>query len=51
MIPRCNMIAMPIDIDNEDYAKLVLENQYTRYPVYDENIDTILGFIHVKDLY
>lgn len=51
MIPRCNMIAIPIDINEEDYAKLVLENQYTRYPVYAENLDNIIGILHVKDLY
>ena len=51
MIPRCNMIAIPIDINEEDYAKLVLENQYTRYPVYSENLDNIVGILHVKDLY
>ena len=51
MIPRCNMVAIPIDINEEDYAKLVLENQYTRYPVYAENLDNIIGILHVKDLY
>lgn len=51
MIPRCNMVAIPIDINEEDYAKLVLENQYTRYPVYAENLDNIVGILHVKDLY
>ena len=51
MIPRCNMIAIPIDINEQDYAKLVLENQYTRYPVYSENLDNIVGILHVKDLY
>jgi CBS domain containing-hemolysin-like protein len=51
MIPRCNMISMPVDIDKDEYAKLVLENQYTRYPVYSENLDNIVGILHVKDLY
>lgn len=51
MIPRCNVIFLPIDIDSENYAKIVLENQYTRYPVYSENPDNIIGILHVKDLY
>ena len=51
MIPRCNMIAMPIDINDDDYAQLVLNNQYTRYPVYSEKLDNIVGILHVKDLY
>ena len=51
MIPRCNVIAIPVDINKEDYAKIVLENQYTRYPIYSENLDNIIGILHVKDLY
>ena len=39
------------DISYEELTAFALENQYTRYPVYEENIDKILGFIHVKDLY
>ncbi len=51
MIPRTDMVCIPNDISYEDLNKTALENQYTRYPVYEENIDKILGFIHVKDLY
>ena len=45
------MVCIPDDITYEELNKVALENQYTRYPVYEENIDKILGFIHVKDLY
>ncbi|MCQ2739742.1 MAG: hemolysin family protein [bacterium] len=52
MTPRTDMIGIPSDINYEEMEKFVLENQYTRYPVYEEdNIDKILGFIHVKDLF
>lgn len=52
MIPRTDMICVPEDISYEDINKLALENGYTRYPVYEkENIDKIIGFLHVKDLY
>ncbi len=51
MIPRTDMMCIPNDITYEELTKFTLENQYTRYPVYEENIDKILGFIHVKDLY
>ena len=51
MIPRTDMVCIPGDITYEELNKVALENQYTRYPVYEENIDKILGFIHVKDLY
>ena len=51
MIPRTDMICIPSDITCDELNKFAVENQYTRYPVYEENIDKILGFIHVKDLY
>lgn len=51
MIPRTDMVCIPNDITFDELNKVALENQYTRYPVYEENIDKILGFIHVKDLY
>jgi CBS domain containing-hemolysin-like protein len=51
MLPRTDMMCIPSDISYEELNKFALENQYTRYPVYEENIDKILGFIHVKDLY
>ena len=51
MVPRCNIVSIPIDISEEEYAKIALENQYTRYPVYSEKFDNIVGILHVKDLY
>ena len=51
MVPRTDMMCIPSDITYEDLNKFAMDNQYTRYPVYEENIDKILGFIHVKDLY
>lgn len=51
MIPRTDMICVPNDMSFEDLNKLAAENQYTRYPVYDGDIDHIIGLVHVKDLY
>ena len=51
MIPRTDMVCIPIDMDFEELNKLAAESQYTRYPVYDVDIDHIIGLVHVKDLY
>jgi len=51
MIPRTDMACIPSDISFADLNKLASESQYTRYPVYEENLDHISGIIHVKDLY
>lgn len=51
MIPRTDMACIPSDITFEELNNFTIENQYTRYPVYEENLDHITGIIHAKDLY
>ncbi len=51
MIPRTDMVCVPKDMSIEELNKLAIENQYTRYPVYDGDIDHITGLVHVKDLF
>lgn len=51
MIPRTDMACIPSDITHEELNKLTEDSQYTRYPVYEDNLDHISGIIHVKDLY
>lgn len=52
MVPRTDMACFSSDMPMEEVYQFAAENQYTRYPVYEEdNIDHIIGFIHVKDLY
>lgn len=51
MIPRTDMICIPSNITFDELNALTIESQYTRYPVYEENMDHISGIIHVKDLY
>jgi len=51
MVPRTDMACIPSDITFDELNKLTGESQYTRYPVYEENLDHISGIIHVKDLY
>ena len=51
MIPRTDMVCIPKDMPIEELNALAAENQYTRYPVYEEDIDHIIGLVHVKDLF
>ena len=51
MIPRTDMVCVPSDMTLDEVNQLASENQYTRYPVYEGDIDHITGLIHVKDLY
>lgn len=51
MVPRTDMACIASDITFDELNALTSENQYTRYPVYEENLDHITGIIHIKDLY
>ncbi|MFI3301255.1 MAG: hemolysin family protein [Candidatus Gastranaerophilales bacterium] len=51
MIPRTDMVCIPIDMPIEELNKFAADSQYTRYPVFEEDIDHITGLVHVKDLY
>jgi CBS domain containing-hemolysin-like protein len=50
MIPRPEMTAIPISATPAEIEKLSIETGYTRFPVYEEDLDHITGFIHTKDL-
>ena len=48
--PRVNLSALPSDATYEDVRDVVLQSPYTRYPVYHEDIDDIVGVLHSKYL-
>jgi len=50
MIPRTEMIAVEADTPLEEIIELVTQSTYTKFPVYDDSLDQILGIVHVKDL-
>ncbi len=51
MIPRTDMTCIPIEITLDELKKITCESQYTRYPVFENDLDNIVGIIHVKDVY
>jgi putative hemolysin len=50
MTHRTNIVAIPIRYNLQETVKLVNVEKYTRFPIYDENIDKIVGILHSKDL-
>src|SRR5258706_2799923 len=50
MTPRPDIVAIPADATLEQLKALFREQEYSRMPVYKENLDNILGFVFVKDL-
>ena len=51
MVPRTELASLPTSRTVAEAIAEVAETNHTRYPVYDEDVDNIVGYIHVKDLY
>jgi CBS domain containing-hemolysin-like protein len=51
MVPRPDLVALSVELPPEKALQTVLESPYTRYPVYRESLDEILGVLHVRDLF
>lgn len=46
---RKDIVAVPIDISVEELINVVTSEKFTRIPVYEEDIDNIIGILHIKD--
>jgi CBS domain containing-hemolysin-like protein len=51
MVPRPDVVALPIDTPVADMLTVVLRHPYTRYPVFGDDLDDVLGILHVRDLF
>lgn len=51
MTPRIEVMAIDLDDDLETNLDLMGKNKFTRYPVFREDKDNIIGFVHIKDAY
>ena len=51
MVPRPEVVALSVDLPTEESLAAVIESPYTRYPVYRETLDDIVGILHVRDLF
>jgi CBS domain containing-hemolysin-like protein len=51
MVPRPEVVALNVDMPPEEALAAVLDSPYTRYPVYRESLDEIVGVLHVRDLF
>lgn len=50
MTHRTNIVGIPLDYTLKEIIHLVTTEKYTRFPVYDESIDQIVGILHSKEL-
>ncbi|WP_211873040.1 hemolysin family protein [Plastoroseomonas arctica] len=51
MVPRADIMAMPIDLTLDQAITFIQHDGHSRYPVYRDNLDDILGMVHIKDVF
>lgn len=50
MVPRPDMHSLPVEASLEDTMRLFATTQRSRIPVYENSLDHIVGFVHIKDV-
>jgi CBS domain containing-hemolysin-like protein len=51
MVPRTSVVFLSTEKSLEENVALALDNQFTRYPLCERDLDHVLGMIHLKDLF
>jgi putative hemolysin len=51
MTARPRVVAIPQDAPLEELRELAIREQFSRIPVYEDTIDQIVGFVHVRDMF
>ena len=51
MVPRADIVAMRADLTLEQAIAQIRDDGHSRLPVYREQLDDIIGMVHVKDLF
>ena len=49
MIPKADIVAVPVTISRNDLVQVFRDNGMTRLPVFDGTLDTPIGFVNLKD--
>ncbi len=50
MVPRPDVSGLSVDLGPAEAMAAMVESPYTRYPVYRESLDEIVGIVHVRDV-
>lgn len=49
MSPRQKIVGIEADTEISEALDIMLENAYSRYPIYEEDLDNIIGVLHIKE--
>ncbi|MDD4461850.1 MAG: hemolysin family protein [Eubacteriales bacterium] len=50
MTHRTNVVALDVESDFSEVLEIAVHEKYTRIPVYEENLDNVIGVLHIKDI-
>ncbi len=50
MVPRTKISAIEMDCPGSEFIERITRDGYSRIPIYDDNIDQIIGIVHTKDI-
>lgn len=50
MVPRVSVVGLSVDAPAEELREIVTQSPHTRYPVYEQDLDHVLGLIHIKEV-
>ncbi len=50
MVPRIDTVFLPVDLPQEELLLRISESGHSRFPVYKDTIDNVIGILYVKDL-
>jgi len=50
MIPRIDVVFVSMDMPLEEILKIVIESSHSRFPVFKDTIDNVVGILYTKDL-
>ncbi len=51
LTPRVDIVCVSVDTTIEDALDIMMKEEYSRMPVYEDNIDNIVGIVHIKDIF
>ena len=51
IVPRPDVVALPIDSSIEELSELFVKTGFSRIPIYKESIDDIIGYVHISALF
>jgi len=51
MVPRREIVALKVEAPVQENIEIMRRHKYSRYPVYSELIDNIIGVVHTKDIF